>query len=175
MLLERFIKYNKKWSTISESLKGRNLNSVKNRFHSLLKRNGILSPENDSIQSLIEKIKHSKNLSEFSKESSLEEKIEEEKIEELPKTQIKVEEDKNQEKYMNMMINLQNQCQMYNQCLSLASFMNNATPQIRPPPYFGGFLNSFSLPSFGRNPENFNTIPHFFNNSQFKSRSLKII
>ena len=168
MLLERFIQYNKKWSTISESLKGRNLNSVKNRFHSLLKRNGLSSPENDGIQALIEKMKNSKNLPQFTEESPVE--TEEEKIEEPVKKQIKVEEDKNQGKSMSMMLNMQNQCQMYNQYLSFAAFMNNSTPQIRPQPFFGGFPNSYVPPSFGRNPGNFNMMPPFFNNGQFKCK-----
>ena len=71
---------------------------------------------------------------------------------------------------MSMMLNMQNQCQMYNQYLSFAAFMNNSTPQIRPQPFFGGFPNSYVPPSFGRNPGNFNMMPPFFNNGQFKCK-----
>lgn len=44
---------------IAESLKGRNLNSVKNRFHSLLKKYMVIEPSKESIEKLIKRIRTS--------------------------------------------------------------------------------------------------------------------
>ena len=92
-LLEQYLKFNKKWSTISESLKGRNLNSVKNRFHSLLKKCKISEAEDENIKALIKRLKNTETFEtkDISITSEEEEENEDLKIKESPKKKIKIE------------------------------------------------------------------------------------
>ena len=92
-LLEQYLKFNKKWSTISESLKGRNLNSVKNRFHSLLKKFKISEAEDENIKALIKRLKNTETFEtkDISITSEEEEENEDLKIKESPKKKIKIE------------------------------------------------------------------------------------
>ena len=88
-LLEKYIKFNNKWSIIAESLKGRNLNSVKNRFNSLLKKFMVMKPSKENIEQLMERIKNSE-IEEKTKNLSVQPK-EIINIEDSPKNKIKAE------------------------------------------------------------------------------------
>lgn len=125
---------NKKWSIISESLKGRNLNSVKNRFHSILKKNGVIEPTNENIESVIQKLKKAEcsiNASKISSDNENNDDDEEIKFEEPPKKQLKVEKHNDiQEMYKGMLNHFQLMTE-YSQYFNMANaFMGANFPNF---------------------------------------------
>ena len=180
VLLERFIQYNKKWATISESLKGRNLNSVKNRFHSILKKNNISEPDNEQIKSLIQKLKFSETvvdndqINEIDDDDNDDEEIKEvEANGEKPKKQIKLEENmdkqENQIKYFEMFKNMQNQYQMFQQYCNFANAFNTTQ---RPPAFFPPGIPPNFMPNPLRNTMNFNPMMASFLNPESSIKSM---
>lgn len=141
---------NKKWSIISEALKGRNLNSVKNRFHSILKKNGCSDPTNENIESIIQKLKKAEFSINTSKISSDTEEVNDEKelkFEE-PKKQVKIENSEKsiQEMYKNMYTHFQFLNQYHN-------YLNMANSFLQPTfsaNNFPGFLISSICSNFLR-------------------------
>lgn len=156
-LLERFQQYNKKWSVISEVLKGRNLNSVKNRFHSLLKKNDISEPTSENINQLIVKLKNSDTSDSFIKDSSSElgkydEDKEEVKLNEDPKKKLKLEEGQTEKNAKDF----QNQFQIFNQFMVLANAFNDSkSNQQMPQQGYFPFNPFFAAAMMNKNPMDF--------------------